>query len=149
MIFGIKYWSWSYNIWQTHYTMNCLLIHECAIVVLLLHQFVFFGATIGPHIGNGSYVVCSLKKMDLFNHIYYFNNSTTWMLMHYLHVWELGFFHVVHDKKKIVYDYRYKYNYQSNKLWKKYIKKWSKSYRHNWIDGFNNTIVCPLLISWL
>ncbi len=135
MIFGIKYWSWSYNIGHRHYMMNCLLIHECAIDVLLLNRFVFLEQPLDHALAMRHMWFVTKKKMDLINYIYYFNNSTTWMLMHYLHVWE-PFFHVVHDKNKFVYDYRYKYNYQSRKLWNTYTKKWSESYRENWIDGF-------------
>jgi hypothetical protein len=57
--------------------MNYLLIHECAIVVLLLHQFVFLEQPLDHTLAMGHMWFILKKKMDLFNHIYYFNNSTT------------------------------------------------------------------------
>jgi hypothetical protein len=57
--------------------MNSLLIHECAIVVLLLHQFVFLEQPLDHTLTMGHMWFVLKKKMDLFNHEYYFNNSTT------------------------------------------------------------------------
>jgi hypothetical protein len=57
--------------------MKWLLIHECAIVVSLLHQFVFLEHPLDHTLTMGHMWFVLKKKIDLFIYIYYFNNSTT------------------------------------------------------------------------